>query len=300
MFLDFEDHRPETPRVPSAVSTRTAVEVSLGLHVLFALGLVFLPGRFAVAEPDRAVIMPPPQEDARFVFMQPPVERPAPPRPRAEASDLDRRATTIERPEEALLESPISRGNTREKVVGAPEERLAGPESPTPAPPSPFAAPSRPPENGLAVLPEPPPQPPAPPAGGRLGQSLRDLQRYLQQENFDNPQGGFTDTGPDIQFDSRGVEFGPWLRRFVAQVKSNWFVPQVAGIVGDRRVVLQFNVHKNGGITDLRVLTGADIDAFNLSSFNAIKLSNPTLPLPPEFPDAKAFFTVIFHYERRR
>jgi TonB family protein len=76
-------------------------------------------------------------------------------------------------------------------------------------------------------------------------------------------------------------------------------VPQIAGIVGDRRVVLQFNVHKNGAITDLKVVSASDIDGFNLSSFNAIKLSSPTAPLPAEFPDEKAFFTVIFTYERR-
>ena len=34
-----------------------------------------------------------------------------------------------------------------------------------------------------------------------------------------------TDPGATIQFDTKGVEFGPWLRRFVAQVRRNWFVP---------------------------------------------------------------------------
>ena len=39
--------------------------------------------------------------------------------------------------------------------------------------------------------------------------------------------------GPAIQFDTKGVEFGPWIRRFVAQVKRNWFVP-VRGDVAAR------------------------------------------------------------------
>ena len=295
MYLDFDDHRPETPRVPTAVSTRTAIELSIGFHLLFVLGLIFLPGRF-VSEPAQAAIIEPPRNAPTFVFMEPQVERLAVPRLQADASDLDRRSTSIERPPDPTLTAPFSRGNTPERVVGAPTEKPAGPDSAVAAPPSPTAAP---PESGLGMA-DPIPTPPAPPAGGKLGQSLRDLQRYLQDQNFDSPQGGFNETGPDIQFDSRGVEFGPWLRRFVAQVKSNWYVPQVAGLIGDRRVVLQFNVHKSGGITDVRVVSGADIEAFNLSSFNAIKLSNPTLPLPAEFPDDKAFFTVIFSYERRR
>lgn len=282
-----------------AVSTRTAVELSLGLHVLLILAIIFMPAGFAQSEPVGPVV-PPPPEVPKFVFMQPLTERPAPPRLQAEASDEDRRATTVERPPDALTPAPLSRGNTPDKVVGATVEKPAGPESPVTAPSPPATASAAPPETGLMERPTPPPTPAAPPAGGRLGQSLRDLQRYLQDQNFDNPQGGYADAGPDIQFDSKGVEFGPWLRRFVAQVKSNWYVPQVAGIMGDRRVVLQFNVHKNGAITDLRVVAGADIDAFNLSSFNAIKLSNPTLALPPEFPDDKAFFTVIFCYGCRQ
>ena len=46
-----------------------------------------------------------------------------------------------------------------------------------------------------------------------------------RSESFDNPQGSSQEFGPAIQFDTKGVEFGPWLRRFVAQVKRNWFVP---------------------------------------------------------------------------
>ena len=34
--------------------------------------------------------------------------------------------------------------------------------------------------------------------------------------------------GPEIQFDTKGVEFGPWIRRFIAQVKRNWLIPYAA------------------------------------------------------------------------
>ena len=38
------------------------------------------------------------------------------------------------------------------------------------------------------------------------------------------------------------------------------------------------------------------VDAFTLSGRNAILTSNPTIPLPPEYPDDKAFFTVTFFF----
>ena len=83
-----------------------------------------------------------------------------------------------------------------------------------------------------------------PPAGGSLGDALRNLQRYVQRDQFDNPQGGGA-FGPAIQFDTKGVEFGPWIRRFIAQVKRNWLIPYAAMSMKGH-VVVTFNVHKDG------------------------------------------------------
>ena len=72
-----------------------------------------------------------------------------------------------------------------------------------------------------------------------------------------------------IQFDSKGVDFGPWLRRFVAQVKRNWFVPQAAMIMKGH-VVITFNIHRNGTITDIEVKQPSHIESFNYAAFNAL------------------------------
>ena len=56
-------------------------------------------------------------------------------------------------------------------------------------------------------------------------------------------------------------------------------------------VVVTFNVHKDGRITDLQVMKPSSVDAFTNSAHGAIASSNPTVPLPPEYPDSKAFFT---------
>ena len=82
---------------------------------------------------------------------------------------------------------------------------------------------------------------------------MRNLQRYTQNESFDNQGGGGGQFGPEIQFDTKGVEFGPWIRRFIAQVKRNWFIPYAAMSMKGH-VVITFNVHKDGSITDLMVL----------------------------------------------
>ena len=101
--------------------------------------------------------------------------------------------------------------------------------------------------------------------------------------------------GEALQFDTRGVEFGPWVRRFLAQVRRNWLIPPaITSLRGN--VSVSFNVHKNGAITDVAVVRTTGVDAFSTSSFNAIAASNPTVPLPPEYPEEKAPITITFYY----
>jgi TonB family protein len=61
-------------------------------------------------------------------------------------------------------------------------------------------------------------------------------------------------------------------------------------------VVITFNVQKNGLLTDVTVVGPCPIDAFNTAAFGALKASNPTQPLPPEYPSDRAFFTLTFFY----
>ena len=94
-----------------------------------------------------------------------------------------------------------------------------------------------------------------------------------------------------------GVDFGRWILRFKAQVERNWFplIPQAAMSMSGH-TVLTFNVHKNGTITDLTIAKPSRIDGFNYAAYGAMVSSNPTIPLPPEYPADKAFFTVTFFY----
>jgi TonB family protein len=64
------------------------------------------------------------------------------------------------------------------------------------------------------------------------------------------------------------------------------------------RVVLQFNIHRDGHITDVVVRRSRRTSTpFNRAAFNAILGSNPAGPLPPGYPlTTSAFFTVTFYY----
>jgi len=133
------------------------------------------------------------------------------------------------------------------------------------------------------------------PADGLLGRAMRNLDRYASSQTFNNQRGRADRQAPFIQFDSKGADFGPWIRRFVAQVYRNWFMPYaIMSMHGN--VVLTFNVHRDGSITDLSVLRPSRVRAFTNSAFNAISTSNPTYPLPDDYPDDTCFFTVTFYF----
>ena len=290
MFLDFEDHRPDTPSVSPAISPREGVLLSLVLHLTLTIAYLLTPQGFFDREIVVAEAPPPaPQDNVQFVMMEPLSEREVPPPPVAEASDLDRRATTIERPPQAEDPTPFSRGNTPEKVVGAPPTPPAGGDRGTGPP-----APETPPDP-TGLIPE---EVTARAAGEGLARSLQNLQDYLKQDNFSSQRGGDAAQDAQISFDSKGVDFGWWLRRFVTHVKSNWMIPQMAALTPGR-VVITFNVHRNGFISDITLLRTSGFAALDSAAMNALRTSSPTVPLPTEYPDDKAFFTVTFLYTLR-
>lgn len=306
VHFDFDDRYQDENVVGSAISRRDGVLLSVIFHSLIAAALIVGPHLpiFQLSPEElqrRQAELERQREEAarRFVFVQPRVDTPALRAPdRAELSDLDRRAqdpVIAREPENPL---PFSRGDSSERVEAAEEERARGANDPSsppqPEPDTQVARVTPPAETGLRR----PLETPLTRPGGALGEALRNLQQYIQNERFDNPQGGNDRPGATIQFDTRGVEFGPWLRRFVAQVRRNWFVPQAAMVMSGH-VVLQFNIHRDGSITDIVVVKPSVIESFTRAAYGAIYSSNPTAPLPPEYPLDKTLFTVTFYYNEQ-
>jgi TonB family protein len=312
IHFDFDNRYEDENVVGSAITRREGVFYSVVFHVALVAMMLYGPNLlpFLQLSPEdlerrRAELEQRlrEQEDRTFVFVQPQLDlRSIEPQLRAPLSDDDRTAQAPERAREPENPLPLAQGNSPERVEAQQPERARGPEQ-QPEPPQPESQVARadpPPVPAELGLPRPRPQPTQPPRQqpGSLGEALRNLQRYIQNESFDNPQGGNNRPGATIQFDTRGVEFGPWLRRFVAQVRRNWFVPQAAMIFSGR-VVLQFNIHRDGRITDVTVVQPGHIEAFTQAAYGAIVSSNPTEPLPPEYPLDQAFFTVTFYYNEQ-
>ncbi|HOC17305.1 MAG TPA: hypothetical protein PKK95_03500 [Vicinamibacterales bacterium] len=324
MYFDFEDNHPDISPIGRAISWREGVLLSIIFHLVVILAAVLMPefpgAREAAARAAEAAELQRQQEleRTRFVFVQPRLDVPAPkpPPPRADLSDKDRVAQAPERAQNPTNSLPFSRGNTPEQVdqpavMAREAPRVESRPEPGPSEEQRAQADQRQGQGGengtgeanRSALSLPGRRQPAsrpgegtgrPGAPGLFAGAMQNPERYASQR-FQNEGGGGGAFGPAIQFDTKGVEFGPWVRRFIAQIKRNWVVPYAA-MAFSGHVVLTFNVHKSGAITDLMVVGPCAVEAFNNSSFGALAASNPTYPLPPEYPSDRAFFTVTFYY----
>jgi TonB family protein len=311
MYFEIEDYRPDITPVGRAISWREGVLLSVIFHLCVVILILLFPKFFHDDSAARARALMAQQEEPRdhprFVFVAPRNDITAQrTRPQAAPSDKDRLASAPEQAKQPTNQLPFSRGNSPERVESppaAPPQQARG-QGPTPEPAqgqqaqqppikvpdsqSQFSVPNQQAQNNGA-------NGRSSAGGGSLGDALRNLQRYVPRDQFDNPGGnGGAEFGP-LQFDTKGVEFGPWVRRFIAQVKRNWFIPYAA-MSNRGHVVVTFNVHKDGSITDISVVGPCPIEPFNGAAFGALAGSNPTVPLPPEYPSEKAFFTVTFFY----
>ena len=320
MYFDFEDHRPDTPLLDRPLTRLEQMLLTVIAYLLILIGLIVYP-RLPFVKAAEAARLHKLEEQrkqqerenlrdrAQFVFVKPRVEIETKVPPKlAELSDRTRRAQTIERAPNPKNDVAFSRGNSAEKIVDdATKERV----QPSDQRATPANADNGDANGGQRADPNALQLPSAPqatiarndpsrnpmlggPAPGVLSDAVRNVNKYSQGESLQNLQGS-GNFGPSIQFDTKGVEFGPWLRRFIAQIRRNWVVPYAAMSLRGH-VVLSFKVHKDGTITDLQIMKPSAIDGFTKSAYNAIFSSNPTVPLPLEFPDENAPFIVTFYF----
>jgi TonB family protein len=304
IHFDFDNRYQDEPVVGNALSPREGFVWSVVAHVV--AGGLFLVVMSVAAAP------PPPQEEETLlarvepldrtpiVFIDPRLLNPTAPR-RPEI--MERRPVAPPRPEAVEPPQPAERG-----AAPAPPARVESPapeESRVePAPPQPVADLLPRPESQVARTAPPERAPAKPPETRRptrvLEGAIRNPTQYLNRDAFDNAQGADFDTSSSFQFDDKGIDFSSWLRRFKLQVTGNWipFIPRSA-MVNHGRVFLQFWVHKNGTISDVRVVLPSEFSEFTRVAEGAILSSNPTAPLPADYPDDRMLMRVGFFYNER-
>ena len=99
--------------------------------------------------------------------------------------------------------------------------------------------------------------------------------------------------------DQRSSAMPVWHGTTIMSVRKNGKVIVAGdGQVSMGQTVMKPNARKVRRLHDgsVNVVGPCPIESFNTAAFGALSASNPTQPLPPEYPSDKAFFTVTFFY----
>src|SRR5687767_1135830 len=126
MYFNFEDYRPDTPTLPRSLTRLEVSLLTLVLYLCLVILLLVWPHLPFVkaweAQRQQELVelekkqLERRKDDARFVFIAPKVDVKAPKPPdRAELSDIDRKARTVERAERPTNDMPFARGNSPER-----------------------------------------------------------------------------------------------------------------------------------------------------------------------------------------
>ena len=115
------------------------------------------------------------------------------------------------------------------------------------------------------------------------------------------PQQAAARLGPaEIDTDTQGIDFGPYLTRVVQDIKHNWYqlIPEAAmpPQLRNGKVKIEFAITENGQIAGMRYVSGSGDVALDRAAYGAINGSNPFPSLPHGFYGAlRLRFTFLYN-----
>jgi TonB family protein len=97
-----------------------------------------------------------------------------------------------------------------------------------------------------------------------------------------------TSYGPiDVISDTKGVDFGPYLKRVVDVVRRNWYdlIPKSARPPVNKKgkVDVEFSIMKDGQVAGVKVVGSSGDIELDRAALGGITAGNPFSPLPSEF-----------------
>jgi len=132
--------------------------------------------------------------------------------------------------------------------------------------------------------------------------ALEAAQRFqVSQKQMKEPQDassagqGFSPV--EVLTDTMGVDFKPYLDALMKTVRRHWYelIPESASMKHGK-VLLEFAVLKDGGVTGVKVVGGSGDVALDRPAYGSITASSPFPPLPPEFKGQYLGLRFNFYY----
>ncbi len=110
--------------------------------------------------------------------------------------------------------------------------------------------------------------------------------------NSGNPGPGNPNGKPGIDA-IKEPDFGPYMKELQRRIKMNWDPPKGNE---SKRVVLLFKIARDGRLLNVNVHKSSGLEAADKAAINAVKLTAPFRPLPPEFKGDHVDIQFTFDY----
>ena len=97
-----------------------------------------------------------------------------------------------------------------------------------------------------------------------------------------------------------GDRYGWYVGAVRNRVSSNWMLAMISpSLMTAPRVYVNFDILRDGSITDVKVTQSSGIPEVDRSALRAVLASNPLGPLPPDYAGSKISVEFYFDFHRR-
>ncbi len=123
--------------------------------------------------------------------------------------------------------------------------------------------------------------------GGRFSPSSAGIGGNVGNPGPGNPKGA-----PGIDA-LKEADWGPYMRELQRRIKMNWEPPKGNE---SKRVVLLFKIARDGRLISHRIYKSSGLPAADRAAMNAVELTAPFKPLPPEYKENSVEIQFTFDY----
>ena len=108
-------------------------------------------------------------------------------------------------------------------------------------------------------------------------------------------------TALDILSNTQGVDFGPYLRGLLENVRNNWYrlIPESAA-TKKAKLAIEFAITKDGKLADMRLVAASGDTQLDHASWGSITACGPFKPLPEKFTGPYLSLRMRFYYNRQK
>jgi TonB family protein len=122
----------------------------------------------------------------------------------------------------------------------------------------------------------------------------------LQLNRIVTKKGGRVPSGQldPLAFDQlEKYDITPWVKQVVDKIRNNWTLPPIDDSLALGAVKILIIIGRKGNLIAMEILESSDFQAFDETTYAAIRSSAPFPPLPDEYPSERleAFLVFEFH-----